>query len=265
MIDCRQISEMLEMAYLEGPDPTLPVEVQEHLESCANCQRESQELREVWMLLPASLETPEVSPELESALMQRIAGEKVVLADAESREDSRFNFLRYALAASVFVALGLSMLWTRQPSDPAENQLANTQRDHIEALAKQMETLQELERTFGSAQLQFASLQSVGTESEVRGTLVYDLQAGEGHFFGFNFDPEPDLIYKLWILDDQQEVVASSTIQIDAEAQRGSSLVKFPEDRTVMKEIIVTQEADESATTPSDRIQLRSPVKPNQL
>ena len=92
--------------------------------------------------------------------------------------------------------------------------------------------------------------------------LVYDLKAGEGHFFGFNFDVDAESVYKLWILDAQQQVVSSGTIQVEAEAHRGKSIVKFPEDRSQMKEIVVTIETDPSATAPSADVRLRSPVEP---
>ena len=40
MIDCRQVCEALQMAHLDGPEPSLPEEVWEHVQQCENCQSE---------------------------------------------------------------------------------------------------------------------------------------------------------------------------------------------------------------------------------
>ncbi len=265
MIDCRQVCEALEVAYLDGPEPNLSDEVRAHLDHCSKCQSESVELQDTWLLMPAALETPTVSPELEAAVMRRIAGAGTTTPASLDQQESRGGFWKYALAASVFLALTFSILWSRQARDSVEMEVADAEQHRIQELAEQMQTLQELEKTFGRAQLQFASLQPVGEDSNLHGALVYDYKAGEGHFFGFNFDAVSGETYKLWLLDEKQNAISSSVVQIEAEALRGSAIVKFPSDTSAMREVLVTLEKDETATTPSDNVQLRSPVQPEPL
>ena len=254
MIDCRQFRENLELIALQSPDVPLDDELQQHIAVCADCRRELIAFQEAWSLLPAAGQGAPISSEVESSLMRKIENPPAVqLSTVTSDYSARAIFWKYALAVSVIFVVAMGSFWILRSQPGTEN--GNLQQ--IKDLARQMERLEQLERTFSQPEWQLLKLRSVAQTHPALGYLVFDMVSKQGHFLGSELLPLSGHTYKVWLLGAEQQVISSATIEVNVH-HYGAAIVPLPDDLATIHEVVVSLEAVATATEPSHDVRLRT-------
>ena len=256
MMDCRRMQEQLDVLAIQSPDVPLPDEIRTHLEKCESCQTQLRELREAWLLLPASLERGSGNEAMENALMERIATDTSTAAGPSPVP----AIGRYVVAAMVLIGLLagsyiVTSLWSGEGGgDDPEITLEEDKSRHTNNLG-------HLRDVFAAPSLQFLSLEAVNASRQLQGYLVYDLAGREGHFFGFGLHTSKQQVFKLWLLDESGDVVSSATVNV-ADDELGSTVVSLPEDLSVLHEATITAESQADAVRPSSEVIMRARIAP---
>lgn len=250
-MNCRRCQEYLEEFGLQEESLMAP-EVRQHLEHCAACRGELENVREAWSLLAIALDPPEVPHDTASRLMGQVEPSSMV------KSGSRRHFaglFKYGLAASILIiATSSLMFWSRRQA--TETRYAQRQ---AEQLQKQLDQFNDWKRGFGHPTLHFVSLDGSAT-SPTRGYLVHDLLGKEGHFFAFDTAPPPaDHIYKVWVLTNDGQVCASAVLPVGDGGMAGTTL-EMPGSAAEIGRVIVTIEHDPHAAIPSKDVRLQAVV-----
>ena len=258
-MDCQEFIRQLKELEVMGPEISLDSELEQHRAECEHCNDFVRRSSEAWLLMAASLDKPTLTAELEANVIERVTKTQQIAGDLESADSRGFAIGKYALAASVLIALLVGTMWTSGwlgPSDPA----AQRDLERIKEFARQMGKLEQLERTFAAPELKYVSLRMEGNTSPIQGYLLYDQLTKEAHFFGYDLVPNEGRTFKLWLLNDQHEVLKSKTIDVNNQ-NLGAAVVELPDDIGQLNEVVVTSESDPAAVTPSQAIQMKAEVR----
>lgn len=249
-MECQQLRSQIESLALCPQTEPLPPDVISHLRDCASCREELSETQEAWLMLSATLPTESVSDALESRVMDRVSS-----MPSPVREYSpNAAIWKYAIAAGVlFLLAGMTM---NRLGVFSSNQPTPSDVEQIRKMAAQVDELDRLERTFASTELRYVSLNTASERTS--GYLVYDSVSKQIHFFGNNLK-SADQQLLVWLLDENENVIASSPIRLSKNASVGTALLPGAEvDRVRTTVVTVEQQAD--VEVPSSNVLLRWPV-----
>lgn len=249
-MECQQLRSQIESLALCPQTDPMPADMLEHLHGCARCREELSESQEAWLMLSASLPTDPISDKLESRVMDRVLN-----APSPVPEYSQNAVVwKYAVAASVlFLLAGTTMYRLGVFSG---NQSTKSDVEQIRKIAAQVDELDKLERTFASTELRFVSLNTASERAS--GYLVYDSVSKQIHFFGSNLRVvEQPLV--VWLLDENENVIATSSIRLGKDASVGTALLSGAEIERV-RTTLITVEQQSDVDVPSTNILLRCPV-----
>lgn len=253
-MDCRECAQLIDELATHDCDIILTPSMQMHVKGCPDCQARLASNRDAWLTVGDGVEPAALPDGLEERLFQRIAATNVVRTSANT---GREVFAKYLLAASILALLvaGTALIWY------GRNAFTSTDLAKIDDLTRQVEGLDEVERTFKESQLTYVSLEETSGSGAVRGYLVYDLMAKEGHFFGINMVQQDDTHHFLWLLSADNRVISSAEVASTGK-EVATAIVKLPPHMTDIRKIIVTVEATGAVDTPSDQIRMMADILP---
>ena len=258
MSDCTNFKSQLELFVL-SPEASEFQHIASHVEDCPTCQSEVAAIREAWASIPSKLTPLEPSRNLRSQVMAAVdqsvdTSPKNEVRLPVNRSNFAFDLLKYAVAASVLVVLlyGYSKFEDRSTITPDTPQVAHDPVNDPVADTPLDEPPSELD----SSKVHYVALLRVATRTPVATHVLCDLTSRQLHFVLFDLsDFETDSIYKIWLLGEQDQVLASSGLSIN-ERKIGKALLALPPDVASVTQVIVTQEAHENGAVPSDEVLL---------
>ena len=224
MISCQQCRDELAEYALGQSDAAYAASVQEHLRACADCRRELAEVEQAWSALPATLAPTKAPPRLFDQVLARIdyppgvaSPRAEILAEAAGdahpgphfQPSRRERILSYILAASVLVGLSAGYYRLLHPGD------AQT-RQSVQNFAERLGNLQQLERLMRSENVRVVSFKQTESPDGVEAYLLWDMAAGQWHFFA-KLPPAPAAkTYQLWAAADDGRMLAGPTFETSA-------------------------------------------------
>jgi len=226
MITCHQCREDLAEYALGQLDPEHAGAVAEHSAACAACRQELIEVEAAWAALPLAL--PPITPRgaLIEDVLARIDGGTADRAQREAparQLTRRERVLSYIVAASVLVALSAAYYALLRPA----GQDAAAERS-AEILAQRLGRLQQMEQLLKSDNVRLVSLRQPGSPVRDQAFVVWDMAAGQWHFYASDLPPAPGgSDYQLWALKDDGTLLAGPTFDVD-EHGLGSTVADVP-------------------------------------
>jgi anti-sigma-K factor RskA len=257
MISCRDCREDLSEYALGQVDGAQAAEVSEHLAACPVCRQELAELEAAWAALPLLLPPVRPSPELIEDVLERIDGAKAVRAPATRpayAPGRRERVLSYVVAASVLVGLSAAYYTLTRPAgeDAAAQRAA-------EMLAERLGKLQQFEQLLKSENVRLVSLHRPESPAQDQAFVVWDMAAGQWHFYGSDLPPAPDgRVYQLWAAQGDGALLAGPTFEVDVQGL-GRTVGDFPGlDPRVAAKAIVTLEPAGGSKKPTGKVFLEA-------
>lgn len=244
-MDCQNIQHRFQT---EPPDSTLDeldAEILEHLHSCKACQEEYRESKEAWLLLSGSLPTSPISAALENQVMSSITSTKAVVQPVYSQQAKIF---RYALAAAVLFFL-VALTFLRGNQNGA--QLSDNDINQMRSIAKQMEKLDELQRTFAEPTLRYVSLES---NVSITGFLLHDPDSAQLHFLGSGLGSEKNEFYYIWIFDEVGSVIHKTEVERTSNGRFGAAVISLGELEEKAESLAVSVEESRAPSEPSSNV-----------
>jgi len=256
MITCHQCREDLAEYALGQLDPEHAGAVAQHLAACAGCRLELIEVEAAWAALPLAL-TP-ITPRggLIEDVLARIDG-KTDRAQREVRARQltrRQRVLSYVVAASVLVGLSAAYYALLRP--PGRDSAAERS---AEILAQRLGKLQQMEQLLKSDNVRLVSLRQPGSPVRDQAFVVWDMAAGQWHFYASDLPPAPaGSVYQLWALQDDGALLAGPTFDVD-EHGLGRTVADVPGLRPgVATKAVVTLEPAGGSKKPTGKVFLEA-------
>lgn len=200
--------------------------LQDHLQECASCRRELDELRGDMALMALSSGGPRPPARSRQRLMDAIAREPKI-----SAVPSRRAWWRTATLVASSVAALIILLLVRQDTNliqqasSLQQQVANLQSD---SLAEQAELTRarEVVATLTSPDAQRVTLVAANTPPQPQGKAIYVRDRASLIFLASNFRALPaGRAYELWLVPISGNPIAAGVFKPDA---RGSATVVNP-------------------------------------
>jgi anti-sigma-K factor RskA len=266
--------DLLALHALEALDVSDARSLEEHLEMCAQCRADLNELRDAAGLLAHAATPAEPNDEVRARILANARAEPREYWPAETsaqvvampRRATRLspNLLRLA-AAIAFVALlvGVIVFWRRDVKSRQEiTQLSrevNTQQHELvrdrDVLARQREALALL----NSPNAKKMELTAGQSAQNARGTFVYDRKTGRAILMAEGLPATPtDKAYELWFIPKGHSPMAGRMFTIDAS---GHALLpeQMPAEAMENAVIAITLEPKKGSAVPTGAIYLASP------
>jgi hypothetical protein len=222
-LTCDQCREEL-AEYALGSSAAAPATaVAAHLASCPTCRQEFAELQAAWAAMPQTLTPIEPSRELFDRIVSRLDdAASLVPPPAEYRPSRRERLLSYALAAAVLLGLTVGFWKIAQPPDDAAT------RRSAQEFAERLGNLQEMERLLAADNVRLVSLKRGQADSRVEAYVIWDLAAGQWHFYANHLPPPPTGHgYQAWIVDRDGNYSPGPMLSGD-EHGLGTAIVDLP-------------------------------------
>jgi hypothetical protein len=178
------------------------------------------------MALPTRTPSPQLFERITARIDQHATHQTVqrpAVARGASSLTRRQRLLSYAVAASVFLSLSAGSLWLLRPSDDQ----AAAQRA-VEKLAEHMGELRQMEQLLKSDTVRLVSLHRPDEPKTAQAYVLWDVSAGQWHFFADHLPPPPaGQTYQLWAEDKDGHRLPGPTFQVNAEGL-GSAVADMP-------------------------------------
>ena len=267
-----EYQELLAAHALDALDASEARAVRVHLESCADCRREFDELRDASALLAHAAEPAAPSDDVRRRLMRKIqsptrstAAQPKVVPLRQGLASAWPNVMRLA-AAVAFVALmlGLIVLWRRDAASRRQiaelgRQLNRQQRElQIERdnVARQTEALAFL----NSPDAKKMVLAGTPTAQTARATFMYDEKSRHAMLMIDGLPATPaDKSYEVWFIPKGQAPIPGGTFTVPSD---GRALVsdKIPMAAGSAMVVAITLEPKGGSAVPTMPIYLASPA-----
>jgi hypothetical protein len=194
MITCRQCRDDLAEYDLGGADPALAEQIAAHLAACQACRAALNEIRSAWAAMPRALTPIEPTPEVFHKLLARI--DSATAGATQFRSGPVERVLSYLVAAAVFIGLSVGLWRLGQPTDDAAI------RQSAEQFARRFGKVQEMERLLSADDVRLVSLNEGALAGEIEGFILWDIPAGQWHFYARRLSPPPTgQNYQIWVVD----------------------------------------------------------------
>jgi len=256
MISCHKCREELAEYALGQADAALVHAVTEHLAACPPCRQELADIEAAWAALPLTLPSIVPTPAIVESVLAKIERQETQRAEPKSppKLTRRERILSYVVAASVLIGLTAGYVRLTRPGD--EEAAA---RRSVEDLAERLGKLQQLERLVASDQVRLMSLHRPESPARDPAFVVWDLAAGQWHFFADNLPPAPQgRVYQLWAAQSDGTLLPGPTFTVD-EQGLGSTVADLPGlNPTAAAKAIVTLEPAGGSKTPTGKVYLEA-------
>jgi hypothetical protein len=258
MISCEQCRDELALYALGQREVAQEAAMREHFAACPVCRQELAEIEAAWAALPLTLEPAAPTRELFDRVLERI-GRRTTKSVAEpvpsSRRLSRHErILSYVVAASVLLALTVGYVRLRWPNEDDA-----AARRSVEKLAERLGNLQQMERLLKSDRVRLVSLHRPETPASAQAYVVWDMAAGQWHFYASDLPAPPaGKQYQLWARDKDGRLVPGPAFNVDAQGL-GSAVVDMPQlDPQAAAKAVVTLEPVGGSKEPTGKVYLEA-------
>ena len=202
---------------LEGPEKEA---LERHLEECASCQSELQQLQSNAMLLALSTVGPVPPPQLRKRLLRAIAREQRATV-AVPKRSAWWLLVPYAVSATLIVLA--AFLWNESRS--LNQTLAKLEKQHSE-MEGQLRQAQDLINTLTSPASKHITLAPVKAQPQPQGKAYYLSDSGHLIFLANNLAPlPPNKVYELWLIPSTGSPIPAGLFQPDS---RGTATIVNP-------------------------------------
>ena len=243
-----QIAEDLALYALGSLEGNERQAVEEHMETCAACQRELQALRGDMALLALSASGPAPPLRSRERLMKAIAQEPNA-TKAGTATRPLFGWMLWPATAAVLLLLGVSgLLW--RDNLRLVRQYASL---HGEFTQQQSEVqhARELLAMFTAPDAMHVTLVASKTKPQPQGKAMYLRDRGALLFMASNMTPlPPNKVYELWLLPMSGAPIPAGTFKPNGS---GSAMVMDPPlpKGVEAKAFAITVESEGGSTTPT--------------
>jgi anti-sigma-K factor RskA len=218
--------------------------LEKHMEECASCRLELQQLRGDMALMALSAGGPVPPQRARQRLMAAVAREPRM--QAVPRRVAWWTPLRWAAAAALVIATFL--LWVRNTG--LKNQIAALQ-DQSAQQQLQLARAREVVATLTASNAMHVTLVAAKTPPQPQGKAFYVRDRASLIFMANNFPAlPPQKAYELWLIPMSGAPIPAGTFKPDA---RGSAMVINPPlpAGVEAKTFAVTIEPEQGSTTPT--------------
>ena len=232
---------------LEGEEKT---SLEKHLEECASCRRELEQLRGDAALLALSASGPRPPTRAQTRLMDAIAKEpRGLSADVRSRNPRPPWWAAFGWAAAAAMIVVVAMVWN-------QNTRLKSSVEQLAALSEQQRS--ELDRakritdTLMAQDAKQVSVLPVGLKAPPpQGKAIYSRQNNGLIFVASNLHALPaQKAYELWIIPTQGAPIPAGVFKPDAHG--GAMVINPPIPAGVeAKAFAITIEPEQGSTTPT--------------
>jgi anti-sigma-K factor RskA len=217
--------------------------LERHLEECAICRREVQELRGDMALLSLSAAESTPPPRARERLLNSIAREPRVPQRSAGRW---WNFV--PAAVSLVLLITLLGLWQR-------NEALNHELQQVSARAAKeqadSERAREILAVLSAPDATRVTLVAAKERPQPQGKAVYVARSGTLVFLANNFAPVPQgKSYELWLLPATGTPIPAGTFNPDAHGNATVLVPALPKD-VAAKGFAITLEPESGSTTPT--------------
>ncbi len=237
------------LGYLEGDERTV---LEKHLEECASCRRELDQLRGDAALLALSTSGPRPPARAQIRLMDAIAKEpRGPSAEVPSRRPRPQWWAAFGWAAAAAMIVVVAVLWnqnTRLKSSVAVLQgLSEQQRFELAQARRIADTLT-------ARDAQHVDVMPVGFKPRPQGKAIYSRHNNGLIFVANNLLPLPtQKAYELWIIPKQGAPIPAGVFKPDAHG--GAMVINPPIPAGVeAKAFAITIEPEQGSATPTPPI-----------
>jgi anti-sigma-K factor RskA len=205
------------LAVLQGDER---VALEKHLESCASCRRELEQLRGDMALMALSTAGPAPPQRARQRLLEAVAREPRRVTSSAARP-SWWTLVPWVTAAAL--ALGVVALWV-QNSD-LQRRIAGLQNDSVQQLAE-LQRAREVVSTLTATDAMRVTLVAAKTPPQPQGKAIYVRDRSSLIFLASNFQPlPPQKAYELWLIPTNGAPIPAGVFKPDA---HGSATVINP-------------------------------------
>jgi anti-sigma-K factor RskA len=221
--NCDQCREDLAEYALGSTGAAQAGDVAAHLATCPACRQEFAELQAAWAAMPFALGPIEPSRELFDRILARVDGRQAATPTSATYHPSRRErLLSYAVAAAVLIGLTIGFWKIAQPHDDA------AVRRSAEQFAQRLGNLREMERLLASDNVRLVSLKREDASGRVEAYVIWDLAAGQWHFYAYHLPAPPSgHAYQTWIVDRDGKHRPGPMLAVD-EHGLGKAIVELP-------------------------------------
>lgn len=240
-----QFAEDLALYALGALDGGGRPSLKKHLEECASCRRELEQLRGDAALLALTTSGPRPPARAKARLMDAIASEPKVQT-AKSRQPW-WAALGWLAAAAMVVMV--AVLWNQNArlKSSAEQSAARTEQQR-----KQLAEARRIVDTLMAQDAMHVSVLPVGTKAPPpEGKAIYSREHGGLIFLATNLQPLPgQKAYELWLIPTQGAPIPAGVFKPDA---HGDAMVVNPPlpAGVEAKAFAITIEPEQGSTTPT--------------
>ena len=204
------------LAALQGAER---VALEKHLEGCAGCRRELEQLRGDMALMALSAAGPMPPGRARQRLLQAVAREPRRAADPARRV--WWAFVPWVVAAAL--AVGLVVVWLQNSN--LQRQVANLQDESARQLAE-LQRAREVVSTLTATDAMRVTLVAAKTPPQPQGKAIYVRDRSSLIFLASNFQPlPPQKAYELWLIPTTGAPIPAGVFKPDA---HGSATVINP-------------------------------------
>jgi len=195
------------------------IALEKHLEECASCRREVEQLRGDMALMALSTAGPTPPRRARQRLLEAVAREPRRTAAPAQR--GRWTFVPWVVAAALGV--GLVTLWL-QNSD-LQRRISDLQNQSAQQLAE-LHRAREVVSTLTATDAMRVTLVAAKTPPQPQGKAIYVRDRSSLIFLASNFQPlPPQKAYELWLIPTNGAPIPAGVFKPDA---RGSATVINP-------------------------------------
>lgn len=234
---------LLAVGALQGDER---VALEKHLEGCASCRRELEQLRGDTALLALSAVGPKPPQRSRDRLMKAIAKEPRETARATVSSRRSWNLVPWLAAA----AFALAAVFFFRQSDRLSQRVAELQ-DQATQQQAQLERAREVVSTLTSTDAQRVTLVAASVLPQPQGKAIYVRDRSSLVFIASNMPALPaQKAYELWLIPTNGAPIPAGVFKPDA---RGSATVIEPPlpAGVEAKAFAITIESEQGATAPT--------------
>jgi anti-sigma-K factor RskA len=246
MMNHDQFADELQLFALGELDDARAAEFREHMEGCAACRREFEQMQADAALLALSVTGSKPPARSREALMAAIAKEPRVTRMVQRRQ--RWWALAPLFAAAA-VAVFAIMLWVENNSLRDELSLAQSQSAEMR---REMAKAREIVSTMTASDAVHITLVAAKAKPQPQGRVIYLKRNGNLMFFASNLNPLPERkTYELWLIPTSGKApIPAGTFKPDS---RGTAqlMLSQVEGNPDAKTFAITVENEGGSNTPT--------------
>ncbi len=214
-----QFAEDLALYALGGLDGDERAQLEKHLEGCAGCRRELEQLRGDMALMALSAAGPVPPRRARQRLLEAVGRERRPAVGRERR--SWWAFVPWVAAAAL--AVGLVALWLRNAD--LQERIAGLQYDSAQQSAE-LQQARDVVSTLTATDAMRVTLVAAKTPPQPQGKAIYVRDRSSLIFLASNFPAlPPQKAYELWLVPTSGAPIAAGVFKPDT---HGSAIVINP-------------------------------------